>query len=194
MEVGEDWMSRHLSSRRRTSAIAARFIIEVRATLTETEIKPLFVCVCTRRGWPGSNEAFNGHVCQAPPGNRLWRDHHPDLVDALLPGQRHIVIDPPQQLGNAFHFDLFAGATNKDTPSRSTGVIDVIDLEGDAVAPQPAHFGSVLRAEHDVLSSNGIVDRNGCWSQVVRIHEPADCSLPEHRETLVPGQLFEGSP
>src|ERR1035437_10898631 len=152
------------------------------------------VCIRPNRGWPGSKEFFKDNVCQAPSGNRFWCDHHPDFVDVLLPGQRHVAIDPPHQLGTAVHFDLFGSATNEDAPSRATGVVDVIDLEGDTVVPQTAHFGPILRAEHDVLASDGIVDWNGCWPQVVRIDEPAEGLWPGQHEPLVPGQVLGCAP
>jgi hypothetical protein len=92
-------------------------------------------------------------------------------------------------------FDLFTGATNEDAPSRTAGFIDVVDLEGNIVFdPQSAYFGSILRTEDDAMTSEGIVDRNCCWSQVVHIDEPSDGLLPEQRETLVRRQVFEGSP
>ena len=70
-------------------------------------------------------------------------------------------------------------------------MVDVIDLEGNIVFPQGLYFGSVVRAEDDVMTSDGIVDRNGGWSQVVRIDEAADGFLAEQRKAFVPGQVFE---
>jgi len=92
----------------------------------------------------GSKEVLVDEVCQAPTTNCLRCDHHPDLVDTLLPGQRHVAVDPAQQFVKVLEFDLFTGATNEDTPSRTADFIDVVDLEGNVVFPQSPYFGSIL--------------------------------------------------
>src|ERR1035441_7720927 len=106
------------------------------------------------QGWLGSEEVLRGEVGQAPTGNCLRCDDNPYLVDALLPGQRHIAVDPPQQFGKPLEFDLFAGATNEDAPSRATVFVDVVDLKGNSVFPQPAYLGPALRTEDDSMTSD----------------------------------------
>src|ERR1019366_5149710 len=122
----------------------------------------------------GLKEVFEGEVCQAPTGNRLRCNNHPDLVDTLLPRQRHVAVDPDQQFVKVLEFDLFTGATNEDAPSRTAGFIDVVDLEGNIVFPQCTYFGPILRTEDDAMTSEGIVDWNGCRSEVVHVDEPSN--------------------
>jgi len=107
-------------------------------------------------------------------------------VNPLLPGLRYDVVDLSYQFGQAFEFDFFSSTTNEHAPSRVVGRIYVIDLEGDIPFLQAAHFGTCLRTEDNRISSHGIVDRDGGWSQFVLIDEPTDDLLPEQSEALVP--------
>ena len=131
------------------------------------------------QGWLSSKELLRSKVGQTPTGNCRCIDNHPDLVDALLPGRRHVSVNLPQQFGKVFEFDLSTRAANEDAPSRAGGFVDVIDLEGNIVIPQFAYLGSVFRPEDYVMTSEGIVDRNCCWSQIIDIYKATDGLLTE---------------
>jgi hypothetical protein len=157
-------------------------------------VRGRLVVVELNQGWLGSKELLRREVGQTPTGNCLWCDDHPDIVDALLPGRRHTAVNLLEQFGKALEFDLCTCATNEDAPSGATGFVDVIDLEGSIVFPHFSDLGSVLRTEDDAMTSDGIVDRNCCWSQIIHIYEATDGLLTEQCKTLVPGEFFEDSP
>lgn len=64
-----------------------------------------------------SKEILRDEVLQPPTGNGLGSDHHPDIVDALLPGQRHIAIYALEDVGEVLEVDVLACATDEDAPS-----------------------------------------------------------------------------
>ena len=127
-----------------------------------------------------------GDVCQAPSADHLGSDHDPDVVNPLLPGLRHDVVDLSYQFGQALEFDFFCGTTNQNAPSRVADPIYVINLKGDSLFMQAAHLRTCLRAEDNGIPSDGIVDRDCGWSQFVLIDEATDDLFSEQREALVP--------